>query len=300
MEQLYKQIWNKIKESKKIVILTHINPDGDTIGTAVALKHLILDNTDIKEVKISGSKVPSFLSTVDENEDVSDEFFNEAQVIVVDTSNKRRVFDQRVITEETIKIDHHHEEEKWLLGVGGDHWPATGEVLFELAIANELEVSKRVMEALFIAIWTDTSGLTQRNISERTIELMNELDVDKTSIIKSLQPPKHILELIEELKKEIVVDQGVAVFISKKEIENEYLRLVTDALSTSGDFKAYIGYVMTDENYMRGSLRSKNIDVSVLAKKLGGGGHESSAGFRTIKDEELKELISEIKNMVNP
>ena len=300
MEQLYKQIWNKIKESKKIVILTHINPDGDTIGTAVALKHLILDNTDIKEVKISGSKVPSFLSTVDENEDVSDEFFNEAQVIVVDTSNKRRVFDQRVITKETIKIDHHHEEEKWLLGVGGDHWPATGEVLFELAIANELEVSKRVMEALFIAIWTDTSGLTQRNISERTIELMNELDVDKTSIIKSLQPPKHILELIEELKKEIVVDQGVAVFISKKEIENEYLRLVTDALSSSGNFKAYIGYVMTDENYMRGSLRSKNIDVSVLAKKLGGGGHESSAGFRTIKDDELKTLISKVKNMVNP
>ncbi|MCK5945700.1 MAG: DHH family phosphoesterase, partial [Mycoplasmataceae bacterium] len=256
MTKLLKDIWNKIKESKRITILTHVNPDGDTIGSAVALKHLILDNIKNIEVKISGDRVPEYLSIVDENDEVSDEYFNSSQVIVVDTSNKKRVFDQRVVTKESIKIDHHHDEEEWLIGIGGDNWPATGEVLYELAVVNTLTISERSMEGIFVAIWTDTEGLTQRNFTSRTKEIVELLKIDKEKMLSSLKPSEEILNLIATLDKEVVVKDGVAFLYYDKEINNDYLRKIVGELSNQYKQEVFLSLIKT-KNTFRGSLRSK-------------------------------------------
>lgn len=102
-------------------MLTHIDPDGDTIGSSLALKCLINENFSNINVRISGDKNPSYLSFLEQAENVEDEFFNKSLKIVVDTSTIKRIFDKRVVTKEAIKIDHHHKENEWLMEIGGDH-----------------------------------------------------------------------------------------------------------------------------------------------------------------------------------
>ncbi|WKX02464.1 DHH family phosphoesterase [Candidatus Mycoplasma mahonii] len=296
MKQLYKDIWKAIIKNKKITILTHINADGDTVGSAVALKQLILTNTSGIDVKISGEKVPAYLSLFDENDIVSDEYFNNSQIVVVDTSNKKRVFDKRLVTKEAIKIDHHHEEEEWLLGVGGDHWPATGEVLYNLAQANNLDISKRTRAAIFVAIWTDTEGLTQRNFTDKTKKILESLDVDKKMIINSLKAPRKIMQLTKSLKKKMVISNNVGyLYYDETEVDNDYLRLITGELSNMSGFDVYFGMVKTDKHMFRGSIRSKiNFDVSKFAKMLHGGGHFNSAGF----SEQNLDVVTDVLRLI--
>ena len=296
MRKLYKKAWAEIIKHERITILTHVNPDGDTVASATALKHLILDNSNVKQVKISGAPVPEYLSLVSDNEQVTDEFFNSSQVIVVDTSNKKRVFDQRVVTKETIKIDHHHNEEEWLISIGGDNWPAAGEVMYEFAIANDLKISKTVAQAIYIAIWTDTEGLTQRRLTDNTKDIIDGLDVDKASVLKSLELPKRILDVVELMKKKIIIKDSIAFLEWTEPVENSYIRLITGVLSTSNDFEVYVGLITNKNNSVRGSLRSKgNIDISGYAKILGGGGHHSSAGFSDPKMDDVLKVMEELK-----
>ena len=300
MEKILKEIWNKIIESKRTTILTHVDPDGDTIGSAVALKHLILDNIMDVEVKISGDRVPDYLSIVDENDKVSDEYFNSSQVIVVDTSNKSRVFDKRLITKESIKIDHHHDEEEWLIGIGGDHWPATGEVIYELAVANDLTISERSMEGIFIAIWTDTEGMTQRNFTNRTKEIVELLEIDKEKMILSLKPSGELLELIKTLSKKVVIKSGVAYLYCEEEVNNDHLRKIVGDLSNEYKEEVFLSLIKNDNGHFRGSLRSKgNIDVSKYAKLLGGGGHFASSGFGGVNSEEVEKVLDIIIKDLN-
>ncbi len=293
----YKEVWEEIIKHENITIVTHIMPDADTIGSATALKHLILENTDNKNVKISSDKAPRYVSFLEESEGVSDEFFNSSQVIVVDTSTKSRFYDKRVVAERSIKIDHHPNEGKWKLEIGGDNWPATGQVLYELAKELKLKINKRAAEALWVAIWTDTEGMTQRNPSSTTIEAIKTLVEDKEVILNKLKLSKEEQEHINKLSKELVIKDNVCYLLSDDIVPNDYIRQMTALFSNKEGFEVYIGITKNNDHCYRGELRSKSkVDVSTFARVFGGGGHFNSSGFKAKSLEEGKKNIEYLIN----
>lgn len=300
MNATYKELWEEIIKHDKLTLATHVNVDGDSIGSAVALKHLIKLNSNVSEVKISGQKAPRYLDVIDETEEVSDEYFYSSQVVVVDTSTRARITDKRVVPAESIKIDHHHHEETWKIEIGGDHWPATGQLIYEMINALNLKYDDKVRAGVFIAIWTDTEGLTQRNISETThaaIEWVGEL---KTPLLKSMELNKAERDHIASLEERMQVEGDVAYLIVDELVSNDYLRQATAILSNKKGFEVYFGVTKSEGDSYRGELRSKGkVNVSTFAKQFGGGGHFASAGFRASSIEQANDFLKVVLKEVN-
>lgn len=101
------QILNEIKKFKTIIIHRHKRPDPDAIGSQMGLAQLIKASFPDKTVLCAGKQYDSFawLGTTDQ---IADDQYKDALVIVVDTANQPRVDDERYTTgKELIKIDHH-------------------------------------------------------------------------------------------------------------------------------------------------------------------------------------------------
>lgn len=291
-------IWEIITKHKQVTLFTHIDPDGDTIGSALALKCLIKENHPDIEVKISGDKNPDYLAFLEEAERVSDEFFNNSLKIVIDTSSTRRIFDKRVKTEEAIKIDHHHKENDWLIEIGGDHWPATGEVIYEFARLNNLIMSREFYKYVFIAIWTDTSGLSERALTPDTKMIIDNCP-DKEELIAMLNISEKHQTLFGKTQEDIVETGSGAYVIVKEEVLNDLYRPLITFLWQELNKKRYYSYlivaVQTEFEYRIGFRSKNNFDVSEIAVKFGGGGHRSSAGIRTKDQSNIKEIIDYAK-----
>ena len=301
MQNIYKKVWDILTNQKQITICTHINPDGDTIGCAYALKHLLQENVPKIKVKISGEQPPIYLESVNDRENVSDDFFINSKKVVVDTSSLSRIYDKRVKPSETINIDHHQEDDKFEIRLAKPSYPATGQLLYELAKELKLKISLEAARGLFYAIWTDTEGMTQRNISDLTFQAIKELGKNgiKNECINKLKLPEHAISLYKKIKKELKIDNNLTWVVLDIVLPEEYYRQIIAKLSNESKTEIFVSILRNDKNQVRGSLRSKgNIDISIFAKKFGGGGHKSSSGFILKDFTKAKEHIEDIKKVL--
>ena len=258
MNNTYKEIWEGIISNNKVTILTHKNPDGDTIGSAVALKHLILENTSNIEVKISGDVAPANLEFIDETEEVSDEFFNESQVVVVDTSTLGRVFDKRIVQKEAIKIDHHHHEGEWKLEIGGDDWAANGEHIYNFIKELGLKYNQKVLDATFVSIWTDTSGMKYRTITDNTKVAFDFVSKRKDELLQSMILSKDKQEIVDRsVERMNVVDNVTELFIEDYNVDNDLYRVVIDECLDKLETELFLVCVKQSNGTFRASIRSK-------------------------------------------
>ncbi|WP_427902782.1 DHH family phosphoesterase [Metamycoplasma alkalescens] len=280
------EFWRYIEKAKKITLCTHIEPDGDTLGSAVALKNLILLNTKNKEVKISGGDYPRNLVFLEEDEKiglVDDSFFNESLKIVVDTSTIKRIFDQRVISKEALKIDHHHCENEWLFEIGGDFWPATGQIVAKLAKDLNLQVNKKVVEALAVAIITDTEFFKERNVNAETFECMQYLlenNLAYNQLLKKMQLNQEENDFIFNAIKNIKSNGIISYLVVNEVVSNGLARPLVAKFTEMSSTEISLVFLKRKENDYRCEIRSKtNYDVSKIAAYFLGGGHFNSAGF---------------------
>ncbi|MCV3734120.1 DHHA1 domain-containing protein [Ureaplasma miroungigenitalium] len=296
-----KTFWNYVTKAKKVVLCTHVEPDGDTLGSAIALQELIRLNLPDKPVQISGYDYPRNLHfLIDEPINlVSDDFFDDALKIVVDTSTQRRIQDSRVQTQHALKFDHHQEEGEWLFAIGGDHWPATGEPLSILAATLDLKVNEKCLEALGTAILTDTEFMRERNISDQTFAVMAWLiqkGLDYLGLLKKLQLTTSEKNLIFNYLNQKQIQDDIDFLIVNEVVPNDIVRPLTAQFAQlAGSEVCFMLLKKPDGNY-RGEIRSKTtFDVSRVAKIFGGGGHFNSAGFIVASPEYAKQIIKEIK-----
>ncbi|NQZ65857.1 MAG: DHH family phosphoesterase [Mycoplasmatales bacterium] len=301
MINLYEKIWKKISEQERIVIFTHVHPDGDTIGTSIALKELIKIKYPKIDVKISGDKYPSNLLWMKGNDNVSNEFIKHSLAILVDTSSITRTFDKRILNaKEIIKIDHHHPEgNQWSLAIEGDTVPATGQIIWDMIIKLELKYNEIVKEALWVSIWTDTSGLSERNPSKETFKAMEWVESDginrKNMLGKiDLSPiqKKEILNLVKNPKK----DGNVLYVINDFFVSNDLYRPATELFYKKYESEIYIFVCKLNEKLYRVGFRSKEYDVSKVASYFGGGGHLTSSGTIINNLEKLPKIIEYIND----
>lgn len=298
LKEKFITFWNYISNAKYITLCTHIEPDGDTLGSAIAFKEIIaLNCPNVKEVLISGGDYPRNLSFLIKKPIslVSQDFFDKSLKVVVDTSTKNRIFDKRVIPEKSLKFDHHPEEEKWLFEIGGDYWPATGQLLTLLIKTLNLKVNETALEGLAVAIITDTEYFLERNISAETFDMMSFLmskGLKYSELLAKMQLNKNEAQQIFDVCKNMQTKGIVTYAISEKVVTNDLARpLVAQFVSLSNSEVSLVILKRVQGNYRCGIRSRTYYNVSEVAKHFGGGGHHNSSGFMIDNLQKLDEII---------
>lgn len=307
-----------IESAKKIIVIQAENPDGDSLGSALALEEILSDLG--KEVVLyCPIDIPKYLRYIKGWDRVVDEFDTSADVaIIVDTIAEvllTRVLDAPGVrhyleTHSVIIIDHHATDSS----LGFKHEAilkeavATGEIIYEFANTSNWNINSQAAENLLIAIMSDSLGLTVQNVTANTFFVagkLTELGANTSEIEKRrrefMKKSPEILEykgtLLERI--EYYLDGKLALIripweeIQKYSDQYNPSMLVLDEMRLVNDVEMAVAIKTYPDGKLTAKLRS-NIPVSsTVAGFFGGGGHEYAAGFRVYEsiDTIIKELV---------
>ena len=306
-----------IRSHDRFLLVTHENPDGDALGSILAMK-LALDALGKDSVMYLYGDAPlpaeySFMP-LDELRRELPEDWRERVLIALDCANESRLGpdpEPLVGASFVLDIDHHHDNSRFgTLNLIVPSASSTGEVLRDLFAELGVELTPDLAEALYIALVTDTGRFQYSNTTAKSLRLAAELveagaDIHRIfqGVYETVQFAKLKL-LARALERAQIYDGGRLVVsyllrgdfadIGAAEAYSEgiidYLRAVEGA-----DMAALIREPpRSDGPTHRVSLRASNdeLDVSAIARKSGGGGHRQAAGFSSDDSvEEITEFI---------
>jgi len=294
-----KEMFDIIDKSNNICIAGHKAPDGDCIGSVMALYEFLKPMSKNVTVCLDG-KIPFNYESFIEESVLSKGYdgFRYDAVIVLDCSDNERLgkfSDVLNNTKKTICIDHHKTNMNFAdVNIIDIDNSSTGELLFDLIkiAGRENEITKKIAEYIYIAILTDTGKFSYSSTSSnthKTVALLMEKGVDVAVInnkIYNSKPSnvvKAYIDCISSINLHFNNRFGIAT-ISQKTLTDynvemgdidgvvEFIREIKE-VEVSCVLKEYI-------NNTKVSLRSKNeIDVSAISVKFGGGGHTKASGF---------------------
>ena len=306
-----------IKSSKKILLLSHMNPDGDTLGSMCALYSMIYKRFKIKADMNVVSNIPynyKFLPNVNLAERYFDKSLVYDLVITLDVAAIDRVMDSKILFDKakcTVIIDHHKTNPKF-----GDYQiiepnaSSCGEVLFNYFKENNWELTEDAAICLYTAIMTDTGNFRFENTSANTFRAAADL-------VEAGANPNYIYKKCYETKtKNFVMFQNYcvnkAVFLDdnkiayttvyKKDLEkfsagDDFTDGIAETLRAIDTTEVSFVVKEVDTKLTKVSMRSKKADVAKVCMTFGGGGHTFAAGC-TIKaniKESIAQLLKEIK-----
>ena len=293
-----------IRGHDRFIVTTHENPDGDALGSLVAMTLALRELGKDADMYLFG-EVPipkeyefmQFAGLVrgpnpDSSEDV---------VVALDCANERRLGPENTLLEKAqlvVDIDHHHDNTRFgrvNLIVG--HASSTGEILADVFHELGVVLTPEIAEALYIAVVTDTGRFQYANTTAKALRLAADLveagaDVHRVfqGVYENVAFAK--LKLVARALENAEVFEGGRVVVSHLEREDfdaagaeepysegiiDYLRAVEGA-----ELAALIREPPTANGPThRISLRTTeaDLDVSAIARKSGGGGHRQAAGF---------------------
>jgi bifunctional oligoribonuclease and PAP phosphatase NrnA len=293
-----------IRSHDRFLITTHENPDGDALGSILAMKLALQQLGKDGFLYLSGT-IPlpheyDFMS-LDGLSRQAPPDTAERVVLALDCANERRTGPDSGVLDAAplvIDIDHHHDNTRF-----GDvnlvvpDASSTGEILYDLFHELGIEVTPEIAEALYIALVTDTGRFQYTNTTPKALRMAAELveaganvhqvfqDVYENVAFAKIKLLARALEKarVYEGGRLIVADLARDDFASAGAEEPfaegiiDYLRAVEGA-----EIVALIREPPTQNGPTRRvSLRTRaeGVDVSAIARKSGGGGHRQAAGF---------------------
>ena len=312
-------IINEIKKAEKIVILTHESPDGDAIGSSLAVK-LMLDKLGKKADVIipEYSRLFNFLPAIKQIKEDS-ETKNYDLAIAVDCATLKRLAKGEYFENatKTIVVDHHGSNTMYGdLNYVNPVSPACCEVLAEMFDYYELDITKEIGTCIMTGIVTDTGGFQYSGVNAETFEFAAELlrkGVDIPNIYKRTlrTKTKANFELTKRIidRMEILEDGKVTfTYINLKDEEEvgaepgDHEGLVDVGREIEGvEVSIFIRQKEDDQDSYKISLRSKEyVNVSDICIMFGGGGHPKAAGALVQGNvEQVKEkIMKEVKKVL--
>ncbi len=308
-----RKIAEVIRENKSFFVTSHIRPDGDSIGSQLALKH-ILERLG-KEVTIANhDPVPKIYDFLSGRESIKQELPKNRKfnvVVVLDSPDLSRLGSTAEIIRKAkviINIDHHLGNE----GFGKYNYvdtkaSAVGEEMYELTKVMGFKIDREIALCLYVGILTDTGSFRQSNTTPRTHEIVADLmkigDLKPAQIthqVYETQLPSAIKLLSMTLDTLETSEDGQIAWMT---ITDEMFKVTGTTKAETENFINYVRSVKGSEvailftelvkDEVKVSFRSKSsADVNRIAKTFGGGGHLHASAC-TIKGdlEEVKEKV---------
>ena len=303
----------KIKNAEKIAIFNHENPDGDAMGSAFALKLVLL---------AMGKKAEVFLRDGDEHTreyklvkgtEKTELSLDECDLkIAVDCADFNRLgVIKEKFTGETAAIDHHMTHVEFADATFVGDAPATGEIIFDFAEALGVEVTKDMAHNMYIAITCDTGSFKYHSTTAKTHRIaasLLETGIDFAELSKQIFDTKSFEYLraykagIDKL--ELFENGRIAILaITDKDfkelgVDESIIDGIVDLPRSVEGAEVGVYIRQRDDESFKVSLRSNNeTDVAKVAISFGGGGHIKASGFLIRKplDVVKKEIVKEIK-----
>lgn len=305
------EIFEKMKKAKTVAVFCHVRPDGDAIGSGLAIT-LALRNMGKRAYMCCEDLPPKNFSFLTETQNVMCELPHEEvdTFICCDCADISRlgIFskDFQRFKGETINIDHHISNIGYAKTNYVEVCPATSEIVTELFRVNNVEITKPIANLLMLGIITDSGNFTHNDVSERTYmsaAILRKAGADPNIInynLFSRQPKARALVYGGVMSKmRFALDDKLAIIvITKTDME----KLDNDKSLTEGfvDFPLSIDGVevsvslleFKNEQY-KTSLRSKGaVNVNKVAAAFGGGGHILASGCMLFGS--LEEVVEKI------
>lgn len=311
---------DSIKNAQKILITSHLNPDGDTIGTMCALYGAILLNHKKHADMYLNGKAPfayrdtPFIEKAHQNYDKSLVY---DLVICVDIAAKDRMGNSEILFDKaknTINIDHHKTNPKYAkinLVEGGA--ASAGLVLYKFLKEQNWKLNKEIAECLYISILTDTGGFRYENTSAEALKATADLieyGINPNSIYKSIYETKSkdfiIFQANTIAKAKFASNNKIAYStIYKKDLEkynsaDDFTEGLVERLRVIDEVEVAFIAKEIDSKMTKISMRSKNIDVARICAEFGGGGHTFAAGcvIKSSVEYSIKKLLDIIEKEV--
>ena len=323
---MYHKFLDFIGGKKSIQVIQAENPDGDSLGSAIALDYLL---KDIEVSMYCPVDIPRYLHYFDDWSRVTNEFNYRADgYIIVDTAASvllTKLLDDtairnRLYSAPVLVIDHHETADdldfphESIIEVR----PACTELIYDVAKECQLAVPREAADAIFMGIMSDTHGLTSPSVTARTFRVCAEL-TELGSDIAALEEKRR-----EYMKKSVRIMEYKATLMQRvdfsldntlatvhipwddiSEYSDEYNPnvLILEELRMVEGVKVAVAVKTYPDGTVTGKIRCMG-DAAIaekIAGYFGGGGHPFAAGFRaydTSYDEVLADLVKIVPELL--
>ncbi len=299
------------KKSDSVLLFSHSRPDGDTVGSVLALKYY-LEKLGKKITLACFDAFPVFLENLFSEKFESPEKLDLTKfdlIIACDSVERgfEKIFPQIKDEKITAIIDHHPDITlRADINILDPKLSSVCEIIYHFFLINKLNITKNIATALLLGILGDTGSFQHSNTTPQVMEIASDLmrkGAPLSKIIETTFSNKKIstLKLWGKAfeKAKINPKNGmIASIITLEDLKNcqatsDDIAQVAEILNTVPGTKFSLILSEREDGIVKGSLRSedyKGIDVSEIAHQFGGGGHRLASGF------EVKGKIVETEN----
>ena len=293
---ILQQIRDDIRRRQRFLITSHARPDGDSIGSQLAMAYA-LDalGKDVRVVNADAAPDHYLDFPGMDRIEIARQVDSDADaLIVMECSDLGRTGIAGLERHHIINIDHHAGNRMY----GALNWfdesaAACGEMVFDVIRALEVPLSFEIATHIYLAILTDTGSFHHSNITPRTFDICRqtvEAGVSPAAMARRVFDSNSFgkLKLIGALLDRMeLVDHGrLAVLYLDEDMlracgctHNDTEGLINLPL-TAREIQAVVFFKVTPAGEVRVSMRSKyDVDVRRVASEYGGGGHKNAAGF---------------------
>lgn len=314
---MYDTATQLITEAKKIIVIQAENPDGDSLGSSLALEEILgeLGKTVILYCPV---EIPKYMRYIQGWDRVVSDFDTSADMaIIVDTAADvliTKVLETRGVrhyleSHPVLVIDHHATASNLSFDhtMLADDAVATSEVIYKLAAQNNWQINQQAAENMLVAIMSDSLGLTTPNVSPNTYFVASKLAElgAKNNVIEErrrefMKKSPEILAYKGELigRIEYLLGGKLAIVhipwgdIEKYSDQYNPSVLVLDEMRLVEGVELGVAIKTYPDGKITGKLRGNMPIAEVVAGYFGGGGHQYAAGFRAY--EEYDTIVSEL------
>jgi bifunctional oligoribonuclease and PAP phosphatase NrnA len=303
------QVLQELRDGEKFLLTTHENPDGDALGSLVAMNVTLRALGKDTVMFLSAEEFPlpyeyrhlplgSVSHSLPEDAD-------ERTIVFLDCGNLDRMPVTFLARDDAhiVNIDHHHDNTRFgTANLVVDGASCTAEIIWELLPELGVQMTDELADALYIGLVTDTGKFQYENTtatSHRMAAALLEHGVDVHNIFRRLYEnvPFAKLQLLARMLNRVERHDGGRLTLSYL-LRSDYEETGADENFSEGlvdHIRALEGTVVAAlvreqlkegrEGVMKVSLRASadEVDVSVIARKEGGGGHRQAAGFSTTR-----------------
>lgn len=305
--QIFNDIYNKIKEYETIIIHRHSNPDGDAWGSQIGLKESIKATFPNKKVFAVGdySERYAFIGKLDE---IEDNIYIGALVFVLDSGSTHLISDERYKTGSfIIKMDHHIPVEDYgnINYVDTTRESCAG-VITDLIEETELVLNKTASEALFTGMVTDSGRFRYNSTTSKTFENASFLLKENPDIqtiynnlyTEELEKVKLKAKLISKFK---LTKNNVAYLINTiDEVKSYHMdpfsvsRGMVNIMAGIKEVDVWVNFTEDVDGSIMVELRSNGKNINAVAVKYGGGGHLAASGCKLNSYKEIQNVLDDL------
>ncbi|MBO4251547.1 MAG: bifunctional oligoribonuclease/PAP phosphatase NrnA [Clostridia bacterium] len=306
-----KELSEKLLCEKSVALFCHARPDGDTIGSACALK-LALESKGIKARVYCSDDVPKKFAFLEETHSVlkdhAGDFSEYSALVAIDNAEISRIgnfADAFSRHKNTYSIDHHISNTRYAKINYIAERSSNAENVFALISAMNVNITPDIANLLATGVMTDTGGFRHKNVTAETFfdaGKLVEFGADMNTIYYNAftRQSKERAELFGKTMSKIRYFEGGRVAVATVR-----LRDFAETKALQEETEGFIDFVMgiagvrvgacvmeTDPDKYKISLRSDGADVNAVAATFGGGGHKLASGCRIVG--EYEEVVDKL------